>query len=83
MALESMRRAYAAEPVRELIEAPEKAERDERDRIYTAKLEGKVEVVRNALAAGLDRGTILKLTGLSATGLDCFLPEPWPPHPGP
>lgn len=83
MALESMRRAYAKDPIRELIEAREKAERDDLNRIYTArlegklegrleeKLEGKLEVARNMLAAGLDRKTVLRTTGLSED--DC----PW------
>ncbi|MCW5871690.1 MAG: PD-(D/E)XK nuclease family transposase, partial [Candidatus Eremiobacteraeota bacterium] len=74
MALESMRRAYAKDPVRELIEAREKAERDELNRLYTAKLEGKLEgkleMARALLAAGVDRETILNAAGLTATELD-------------
>ena len=65
MALESMRRAYAKDPIRELIEAREKAERDDLNRLYTAKLEGKLEVARNLLAAGLDRETVLRAAGLN------------------
>jgi len=77
MALESMRRAYAKDPIRELIEAREKAERDELNRLYTAKLEGKfegklegkLEVARNLLAAGLDRETVLRAAGLNESDL--------------
>lgn len=69
MALESMRRAYAKDPIRELIEAREKAERDELNRLYTAKLEGKLEVARNLLAAGLDRETVLRAAGLNKNDL--------------
>ncbi|MFN8611337.1 MAG: Rpn family recombination-promoting nuclease/putative transposase [Vulcanimicrobiota bacterium] len=85
MALESLRRAYAKDPIRELIEAREKAERDDLNRIYTArlegklegklegrlegKLEGKLEVARNMLAAGMDRETVLRTTGLSEDDL--------------
>lgn len=82
MALESMRRAYARDPVRELIEAREKAERDELNRLHTArleginegKLEGKVEMARSLLAAGVDRETILKAAGLSISDLDAISP---------
>ena len=42
MALESMRPAYAKDPVREMIEARQKAERDEISRLETARLEGKL-----------------------------------------
>ena len=74
MALESMRRAYAKDPIRELIEAREKAERDELSRLHNArlegKLEGKLEVARSLLAAGVDRETILGATGLTAAELD-------------
>lgn len=69
MALESMRRAYAKDPIRELIEAREKAERDDLNRLYTAKLEGKLEVARNLLAAGLDRETVLRAAGLNESDL--------------
>ena len=37
MALDSMRRAYAKDPIRELIEAREKAERDDLNRLHTAR----------------------------------------------
>ena len=86
MALESMRRAYARDPVRELIEAREKAERDELNRLHTArleginegklegKLEGKVEMARSLLAAGVDRETMLKAAGLSISDLDAISP---------
>ena len=73
MALESMRRAYAKDPIRELIEAREKAEKDDLNRLYTAKLEGKhegkLEVARNLLAAGLERETVLRATGLNESDL--------------
>ena len=69
MALESMRRAYAKDPIRELIEAREKAERDDLNRLYTAKLDGKLEVARNLLAAGLDRETVLRAAGLNESDL--------------
>jgi len=82
MALESMRRAYAKDPVRERIEAREKAERDEISRLHTAelegklegrlegKLEGKLEMARGLLAAGVDRATILSVSGLTEAELD-------------
>ena len=77
MALESMRRAYAKDPVREMIEAREKAERDEISRLHTARLEGKLEgklegqleLARGLLLAGVDRATILSVSGLSDADL--------------
>lgn len=82
MALESMRRAYAKDPVRELIKAREKAERDELNRLYTARLEGrlegklegrlegKLEMARGLLAAGVERETVLKAAGLTESDLE-------------
>lgn len=64
MALESMRRAYAKDPVRELIEAREKAERDELNRIHTAKLEGKIEAAKAMLTLGIDLQTVCEKLGL-------------------
>jgi len=96
MALESMRRAYAKDPIRELIEAREKAERDEISRLHTAELkgklegrlegklegklegrlegkhEGKLEMARGLLAAGVDRATILSVSGLSEAELEAL-----------
>lgn len=64
MALESMRRAYAKDPVRELSEAREKAERDELNRLYTAKLEGKLEAAQAMLSLGIDLATVCEKLGL-------------------
>ena len=84
MALESMRRAYAKDPVRELIEAREKAERDELNRLHTArleglvegklegKLEGMLEMARKLLAAGVDRQAVMEAAGLSSAELDAL-----------
>lgn len=69
MALESMRRACAKDPVREMIEAREKAERDEVSRLHTAELNGKIELARGLLLAGVDRATILSVSGLSDADL--------------
>lgn len=77
MALESMRRAYAKDPIRELIEAREKAELDDLNRLHTARLEGelkgKLEMARRLLAAGVDRETILGAAGLTAAEMDSLL----------
>ena len=56
MALESMRRAYAKDAVRELIEAREKAERDEISRIQQAKREGLTEGLSQGLSQGISQG---------------------------
>ena len=73
MALESMRRAYATDRVRALIEAREKAERDELSRLQNAvakgiaegKAEGKADVGRAMLAKGVPLEQVLEWTGLS------------------
>jgi predicted transposase/invertase (TIGR01784 family) len=43
MAIDSMRKAYARDEIRELIEAREKAERDEISRLHHARQEGRLE----------------------------------------
>lgn len=53
-----MRSAYAKNPVRELIEGRERAERDELSRIQDARLEGKLEVARGLIEAGVDLATV-------------------------
>jgi len=65
MALNEMHRAYASTEVRELLESRRKAEHDEATRLARAHREGKREVARQMLAAGIDRKTILQLTGLT------------------
>ena len=69
MALESMRRAYSTDLVRELIEAREKAERDEINRIYHATKEGHnkglLTAARGMLTLGLSPDLIKQATGLT------------------
>ena len=64
MALNEMRRAYASSEVRELMESREKAAHDEASRMERALTKGKLEIARRMLAAGMERETILRLTGL-------------------
>jgi predicted transposase/invertase (TIGR01784 family) len=67
-----MQRAYGDSEVRELIEARRKAEHDGATRMAWAiqqgelkgELKGKLETARRMQAAGMDRKTILQLTGL-------------------
>ena len=77
-----MKRAYASDDVREMIECRRKAENDERTRLGRAvrqslaqgraegKAEGKVEGLREAarklLDSGMDRETVLRTLGLPA-----------------
>ena len=75
MAIDSMRKAYARDEVRELIEARLKAEHDEISRRYQAELEGRqkglqegrqardLEISRAMLLAGYSKDEILKLLG--------------------
>ncbi len=81
MALESMRKAYAKDEYRELIEAREKAERDrvsglsqakrqgleigEKRGIERGKREGKLEVAARLLESGVDISVVQQATGLS------------------
>ena len=73
MALESMRRAYSKDLVRELIEAREKAERDEINRIHHAtkegqskgRLEERLITGRRMLKLGLSVDVIQQSTGLT------------------
>ena len=73
MALESMRRAYATDRVRALIEAREKAERDELSRMQHSKAKGEAKTTaklgRAMLANGLPPAQVAKLTGLSEAEL--------------
>jgi len=69
MALESMRRAYATDRVRALIEAREKAERDDLSRMQHSEATGKAKVGRAMLAKGLALTEVLELTGLSEAEL--------------
>ncbi len=86
MALDSMRRAYANDPIRERILAQEKADRDERSRMEAAMdeglakglaegkaeglAEGKAEVARKMKGAGFDSKFIGEFTGLSQDDID-------------
>lgn len=56
MSLERMRRAYARDEVRELIEAREKAERDEISRMRTAEARGLKKGTERGLKQGLEQG---------------------------
>jgi predicted transposase/invertase (TIGR01784 family) len=76
MALESMRRAYANDPIRERILAQEKAERDEQSRLRAAQeqgqAEGRAEVAKKMLSAGIDHTTIQACTGLSLEEIEAL-----------
>ena len=69
MAIETMRKAYARDEVRELIQMREKALRDYESGLTTAREqgreEGREEIARQMLARGVERGLILDVTGFS------------------
>jgi predicted transposase/invertase (TIGR01784 family) len=69
MAIDSMRKAYARDEVRELIEAREKAERDEMSRMAHAERKGREkgreEVARRMLAEGFSLEQIQRITEVS------------------
>jgi predicted transposase/invertase (TIGR01784 family) len=78
MALDSMRRAYANDPIRELIEAREKAHKDELNRLHTATREGEARGLAKGLAEGLAEGKARQLEAaraLLASGVDAELIE--------
>ena len=56
MAVDSMRKAYARDEVREMIEAREKAERDEVSRLHTARQEGRQEGRQQGRQEGRQQG---------------------------
>ena len=65
-----MNRAYASDEVREIIEDRLKTKRDEANRLFHAKVEGKVEVAKTLLSKGMPLNEVLELTGLTAEQLD-------------
>ncbi len=81
MALDAMRKAYATDEVKELIEFRDKAMHDEATRMahavreaqqqarLEARKENTLEIARNMLADGIGRDKVLKLTGLRAEDL--------------
>jgi predicted transposase/invertase (TIGR01784 family) len=78
MAVESMRKAYARDEVRELIEAREKAERDQISRLKQAHREGHregeatkaAEIARLLRARGETAANISELTGLTVAEIE-------------
>ena len=56
MAIDSMRKAYARDEIREMIEAREKAERDEISRLHQARKEGLEKGLEQGLEKGLEQG---------------------------
>lgn len=70
MALDSMRRAYANDPIRELIEAREKAHKDELNRLHTAHREGLSEGLSQGLSQGRSEGQLQAARALKAAGVD-------------
>lgn len=77
MAVDSMRRAYARDEVREMIEAREKAERDEVSRLNNARQEGRQEGLRTAaigmLNTGLSREQIVEALAVTREQVDAWL----------
>lgn len=65
MAVDSMRKAYARDEVREMIEAREKAERDEVSRLHNARQEGRQE----GLQEGRQEGLLAAAIGMANSGL--------------
>ncbi len=60
LAIDSMRKAYARDEIREVIEAREKAERDEVSRLYRATEEGREEGREEGLEKGIEKGELKK-----------------------
>lgn len=97
MAIDSMRKAYAKDEIRHLIEAREKAERDERSRLHYAEKkgleqglergleQGRREMVQRMLTSGLSFEEIARLTGLTLQEVERLTAEtrtaPHPAHP--
>ncbi len=77
MAVDSMRKAYARDEVREMIEAREKAERDEVSRLRHAERKGLEQGLRQAAigmsTSGISREQIEKALAVSPTQLDEWL----------
>ena len=78
--IETMRKAYARDEVRELIQMREKALRDYESGLETAqekgREEGREEVARRMLTRGVERNLILELTGLSEDDLASLEVDP-------
>jgi predicted transposase/invertase (TIGR01784 family) len=74
MAIDAMRKAYAQDEIRAVIEAHEKAKRDAISRISFAerkgRAEGRAEVARRMLSLGLELEVISQATGLSVSELE-------------
>lgn len=77
MAVDSMRKAYARDEVREMIEAREKAERDEVSRLHNARQEGRQEGLRTAAigmsSSGLSREQIVAALQVTRDQIDAWL----------
>jgi predicted transposase/invertase (TIGR01784 family) len=69
MAIEAFRAAWSSDDVREMVEARKKALWDEATLIAHATQKGKLEVARNMLDSGMDRATVLRLSGLQPEDL--------------
>ena len=70
MALDSMRRAYASDEVRELVEMRMKARRDEATRLYFARQEGLQEGRQEGLQEGEHRALVAVARRMLETGAD-------------
>lgn len=79
MAVNSMRKAYARDDVRELIEAREKADRDELSRLHHARKGGLQQGLQQAaigmVSAGLDREQIETALGVTQAQLDSWIAD--------
>lgn len=81
MAYQALKRAYAKDEVRDMIEARLKAEHDEATRMESArlqgkledklegKLEGKLESAQRLIENGMEREEVARILGLSLTDL--------------
>jgi predicted transposase/invertase (TIGR01784 family) len=80
MAVDSMRKAYARDDVREMIEAREKADRDELSRLHHARKQGLQQGLQQGLRqaaigmvkAGLSQAQIKTALGVSQAELDAW-----------
>ena len=82
MAIDAMRKAYAKDEIRAVIEAQEKAKRDEISRLSFAERkgrqtgraegreEGREEIAKRMLALGLELAVISQATGYSEAELE-------------
>ena len=68
MAVDSMRKAYARDEVRELIEAREKAERDQLSRLHQARKEGRAEGREEGREEGRQEGLRSAALGMASAG---------------